>query len=126
MDKALPWPFGRLFGKRTEEAAPAKATTRFGGDNDEDPVFVGTVAGPIEIEMAKDALREATIPAMVKQSSVGTVYGFTGGTLGSAEIWVPPLFAEQAYDILVGMGLIEGDADEQTDEDDTFPETHEM
>ena len=40
MDKALPWPFGRLFGKRTEEAAPAKATTRFGGDNDEDPVFV--------------------------------------------------------------------------------------
>ena len=76
--------------------------------------------------MAKDALREATIPAMVKQSSVGTVYGFTGGTLGSAEIWVPPLFAEEAYDILVGMGLIEGDADEQTDEDDTFPETHEM
>lgn len=124
MESALPWPFSRLFGARKRDQAAPKATTGFGGDHDDEPVMIGTVTGPIEIEMAKDALREANIPALIKQNSVGTVYGFSSGALGSAEVWVVPPLAEQAYDILVGMGLIEDDAGMQRNGDDDPVDQH--
>jgi hypothetical protein len=104
MDEALSWSLGRIFGGR--KAVPTTdEKERVGGDDE--PVFVGTVSGPIEIEMAKDALRDAGIPALVKQNTTGTVYGFTTGAFGAAEVWALPAVAERTYDILVGMGLIE-------------------
>ena len=125
MQNTLPWPFGRIFGARKTPQAAPNATTRFGGDHDDEPVFIGTVTGPIEIEMAKDALHEANIPALIKQSSVGTVYGFSSGALGSAEVWVVPALADKAYDTLVGMGLIEGEASDGSDDQDVYLDPHE-
>ncbi len=122
MDQALPGLFGRLFGRKavdetaTEETT-AQTTARFGGDGDDEPVLIGRVHGPIEVEMAKDALREAGIPALVKQSSVGAAYGLSIGSFGSADVWVLPQLAEQAHTLLVGMGLIEDNSGDDPAED---------
>jgi hypothetical protein len=69
-------------------------------------VLIAVIQGPVEAEMAKDALAEAAIPAFVKQHSLGQVYGLTVGTFGSSQVWVPPALAEQAREVLIGIGLL--------------------
>ncbi len=105
MDDALSWWLPRW--GRKEQEPEASATARFGGDGDDEPVLVGRVTGLIEIEMAKDALAEAGIPALVKQNSLAPVYGLSVGTFGSAEVWALPAFAEQAHDLLIGIGVLD-------------------
>jgi hypothetical protein len=106
MDDALNWrlPFRRR--DETSEQARTGATARFGGDNDK-PVLVAVVHGPVQIEMARDALAENNIPALVKQPSIGPIYGLTVGSFGSAEVWVPPALAEAARDVLISIGVMD-------------------
>ena len=89
--------------------AEAVTTARFGGDDDREPVLVGVVAGPIPIEMAREALADAGIPALVQRSSLAPVYGLAIGSFGRAAIWAPAPLAEEAYAVLVDLGLLEPD-----------------
>ncbi len=89
----------------TSQTTPA-TTTRFGGEGDDQPVLIAVLHGPVEAEMAKDALAEAGIPAYVKQHSLGQVYGLTIGSFGAAEVWMHPALAEQAREVLIGIGLL--------------------
>jgi len=81
---------------------------RFGDDGDR-PVLVAVVSGPIEADMARDALAEAEIPALIKRETAAALYGLTVGSLARAEVWTPPALAERAHDVLVGIGLIQND-----------------
>ena len=89
----------------------AGATAGFGG-GDNEPVLIATVDGPVQIEMAKDALVTAGIPAYVKQNSLGPIYGLSVGSFGAAEVWVLPALAEQARDTLIGIGVLEPSGDD--------------
>jgi hypothetical protein len=99
LNRWLPW-------RRAKTEPIPSATARFGGDGDEEPVLVALIQGPVETEMARDALADAGIPVSIKENQMGRVYGLTVGSFGAAEVWAMPLFAEQAYDILVGVGLV--------------------
>lgn len=122
MDNALRWwkPIDRPEDDKTrsgDEAQPhAGATARFGGDGGDEPVLVAVINGPVEIEMAQDALKAAGIPAHIKRNSLGPLYGLSVGSFGSAELWALPAFAEQAYNELVGIGVIESDEAAPPDE----------
>ncbi len=109
---ALRWPFHR--GKPEASGVPSRsgATARFGGDGDSPPVLLGVVQGPVAVEMAKDALAEADIPAYIRSNSLGAVYGLAIGSFGSAEVWVLSELAERALEILIGIGVLppSGDA----------------
>ena len=110
------WPWRRLEAEDAEprSAPPSNATsqtttattTRFGGNGNDQPVLIAVIHGPVEAEMAKDALAEAAIPAYVKQHSLGQVYGLTIGPFGAAEVWVHPALVEQAREVLIGIGLL--------------------
>jgi hypothetical protein len=118
MDDALRW-FRPIGGKHeAQDRAQSGATARFGGDGGDEPVLIAVVNGPVEIAMAQDALQTAGIPAHIKRNSLGPLYGLSIGSFGSAQIWVHPALAEQAYNELVGIGVIkpneEAPADEST------------
>lgn len=108
MDDALRWQMPRNPLGTAEPTARTHATARFGGDNDE-PVLVAVITGPIESEMARDALAEAGVPALVKRKAFEGVYGLGFGAFGSAEVWTPPACVEQARDVLIGIGLLAED-----------------
>lgn len=114
MDDAFTW---RWMGRRvaaSSQTADAQNTARFGGEQDDEPLLIATIDGPIEIEMAKDALETAGIPVYVKHNSIGTIYGLSVGGFGAAEIWAMPALAERARDTLIGIGLLsEENGDEQ-------------
>ena len=116
MDDALAWWRPRWRRAKSEDETRTNVTTRFGGDAHHEPILVATIHGPVEIAMAKDALAEAGIPAHVKQHSLGPVYGLSVGSFGSAEVWVPAPLAEQAYDLLIGIGVVpDADGGEEID-----------
>ncbi len=102
MDDAIRWQ-GPFEDDRKRE--PKANTARFGGDDDR-PVLVAVLNGPIEAEMARDALAEAGIPALIKRETAAALYGLTVGSLARAEVWTPPALAERARDLLVGIGLV--------------------
>ncbi len=111
MDDTLRWPGARRIEQEQPDAdipRRTSATARTGGDGDDEPVMIARVSGQIQIEMAQAALKDAGIPSYVKRASVGIVYGFNVGSLGSAEIYVPHPLAEQATDVLIGIGVLEG------------------
>lgn len=116
MDETLSWPLqgGDDTGKPAARPDTA-ASTRFGGD--QEPVLIARIDGPIAIEMARDALQSAGVPAFVKQNSLGPLYGLSIGSFGSAEVWAPPAFAEQARDTLIGIGLLEESGGPSDDHD---------
>ncbi len=105
MDDALSWRRGKRRDE-TERTQPDAGTNAGFGGEDEGPVLVGTVAGPVEVEMAEDALKEAGIPVLIKRNSLGSVYGLSVGAFGAAEVWVPQPLAGQAHDLLVGIGVL--------------------
>ena|SRR5919199_2018754 len=111
---ALRWP--RHHREPEADDAPERmaATARFGGDSGSQPVLIGVVQGPVAVEMAKDALAEAGIPAYIRSNSLGAVYGLAIGSFGSAEVWVLSELAERALEILIGIGVLppSGDASE--------------
>lgn len=109
LNRWLPW-------RRAKPEPTASATERFGGEDDEEPVLVASIHGPVEIEMARDALAEAEIPAHIKDNQLGRVYGLSIGAFGEAEVWVMPLFAEQARDTLIGIGLL-GEPEQHDEEE---------
>jgi hypothetical protein len=113
MDDTLSWGIRWRWGRRQAQTAAA-ATTTFGGDGGDEPVLIAVISAPVEAEMAKDALAEAGIPAYVKQNSLGQVYGLSIGSFGTAEVWTPPVVAEQARDILIGIGVIQPDDEPST------------
>lgn len=102
MDDAIRWQ-GPLEGDRKHE--PTANTARF-GEQDDGPVLVAVLNGPIEAEMARDALVESGIPALIKRETAAALYGLTVGSLARAEVWTPAALAERAHDVLVGIGLI--------------------
>ena len=111
----------RLFPRReadveadTEPEPVAGTTVRVGGGGDDEPVLIGTISGPIEAEMAKDALAAEGIPALVKQNSLGPVYGLSFGSFGRSEVWVVPALAERARDTLIGIGVLDTAGDEES------------
>jgi hypothetical protein len=108
MDDTLFWGLRLNWGRKQEPQTTA-ATTRFGGDGGDEPVLIAVISAPVEAEMAKDALAEAGIPAYVKQHSLGQVYGLSIGAFGTAEVWTPPAVAEQARDVLIGIGVLQPD-----------------
>jgi hypothetical protein len=103
---ALRWPL--CPGKPETSNAPTRpgVAARFGGDDGSRPVLLGVVQGPVAVEMAKDALAEAGIPAYIRANSLGTVYGLAIGSFGSGEVWVLPELAEPALEILIGIGVL--------------------
>jgi hypothetical protein len=109
MDDALTW---NSFRKRDRQREPQQvlpatgATARTGGDDHDEPILIAIVGGPVMAEMAQSALRDAGIPAFVKRDSIGAVYGLAVGALAAAEVWVPRPLAEQAEDVLVGIGVL--------------------
>ncbi len=97
------------------ESQPAtSARAGFGGDDE--PVLVARIDGPVQIEMAKDALETAGIPAHVKQNSLGPIYGLSVGSFGTAEVWVVRPLAEQARETLIGIGVLRPSGDEGMDQ----------
>ncbi len=110
--------FGRwLRGDDSAEAESEPATgaqAGFGGDDE--PVLVAMIDGPVQIEMAKDALETAGIPAYVKQNSLGPIYGLSVGSFGTAEVWVVRPLAEQARETLVGIGVLRDPGEEGMDQ----------
>jgi hypothetical protein len=118
MEDALPW--FRSIGKPNEadDRAQAGATARFSGDGGDEPVLIAVINGPVEIEMAQDALKSAGIPAYIKRNSLGPLYGLSIGTFGSAEVWVHPALAEPAYNELAGIGVITSSEEAPADESD--------
>jgi hypothetical protein len=116
MEDALRWwqPIERPADDDTQ--VQSGATARFGGDGDDEPVLVAVINGPVEIEMAQAALQSAGIPAYVKRNSLGSLYGLSIGAFGRAEIWVLPALAEQAYNELVGIGVIAPGEDAPSDQ----------
>lgn len=110
MDDALRWDLLiRRRGDDSRDDAATGATARFGGDQD-GPALVGIVEGPMQIGMAREALAEARIPAYIKQESVGPIYGLSIGEFGRAEVWAPAPLAEQARDVLIGIGVLQDEA----------------
>ncbi len=109
MDDALSWGTRWGWRSRRQTQTVASATTRFGGNGGDEPVLIAIISTPVEAEMAKDALAEAGLPAYVKQHSLGQVYGLSIGAFGSAEVWTPPAVAEQARDVLIGIGVLQPD-----------------
>ena len=105
MDDALSWRRSKRGDETAQTQSDVGTNAGFGGE-DEGPVLVGTVAGPVEVEMAEDALKEAGIPVLIKRNSLGSVYGLSVGSFGAAEVWVPQPLAGQAHDILVGIGVL--------------------
>ena len=108
MDDALPWQQARH--TQPDEPVPARSgvTARTGGPGDDEPVLIAHISGPVRIEMAQEALRDAGIPAYIKRDTMGMVYGLSVGPLAAAQIWVPRPLTEQAEDVLVGIGVLEG------------------
>ena len=106
--------FGRwLRGDDNAEAESQPTTgTRAGFVVAAEPVLVAMIDGPVQIEMAKDALETAGIPAHVKQNSLGPIYGLSVGSFGTAEVWVVRPLAEQARETLVGIGVLRDQGDE--------------
>lgn len=102
MDNAFRWQGAR---DDSREREPQDASARF-GDGGSPPVLVAVVNGPLEAEMAREALAEAAIPALVKRETAAALYGLTVGGLARAEVWTLPALAEAAHDVLVGIGLI--------------------
>ncbi len=80
---------------------------RYGGDGSDEPVLVATISGLIEVEMARDTLQAAGIPAYFRRNSLGPVYGLSVGSFGKAEVWAPPPLADRTRDLLVGIGLLD-------------------
>lgn len=121
MNDVLSW---HLRGKQREdgETQRVSATAAFGRQADE-PVLIGAVHGPVEIEMAKDALSSAGLPAYVKQNSLGPIYGLSIGSFGTAEVWVMPAVAERARELLEEIGLLGSPSDNNSV--DFFPEDEE-
>lgn len=107
MDDALPWHHVRHRERPEPAPAPVSATARTGGPNDDKPVLIARLSGPMRIEMAAEALRDANIPVHIKRDSLGMVYGLSSGVLAAGEVWVPRPLAEQATDVLVGIGMVE-------------------
>jgi hypothetical protein len=112
MDNTLSW---HLMGDKDEQDRTqpnTSMTARYGSGSDEGPVLIVTVSGPVEAEMAEDALKEAGIPVFIKRNSLGAVYGLSVGSFGAAEVWVPHPLAERARDILIGIGMLEPSEDD--------------
>ena len=103
MDDAIRWQ-GRIEDEREQQ--PKATTARF-GDGGDRPVLVAVLSGPIEAEMARDALAEAGIPALIKLETAAALYGILIGGLARAEVWAPPTLSERAHDVLVGIGLVD-------------------
>lgn len=113
MDDTLRW--RRMIDRDSQgEAQPqAGATARTGGGGGDEPVLLAVLDGPVEIGMAQSALQDAGIPAYVKQNSLGPIYGLSIGSFGRGEVWVPPALVDPARDVLIGIGLL---PDEDEDE----------
>ncbi len=90
--------------ERTPRTATASASFKA---EQEQPVVVAVIQGPVAAEMALEALHEAGIPAMLRRNPLGAVYGMSLGAWGETPVLVPAPLYEQARDILVGMGLVE-------------------
>ena len=108
MDDALPWQQARQAKQHEPTPARSSVTARTGGPGDNEPVLIAQISGPVRIEMAQEALRDADIPAYIKRDTMGMVYGLSVGPLAAAQIWVPRPLADQAEDVLTGIGVLEG------------------
>ena len=114
MDMVFGW---WLRGDDNAEAESQPATgARAGFGGDDEPVLVAMIDGQLNIEMAKEALAKADIPAYVKQNSLGPIYGLSVGSFGTAEVWVVRPLAEQALETLIGIGVLRDPGDEEMDQ----------
>jgi hypothetical protein len=111
MDETFRWQAPFRFSREPKQAATG-SSARTGGDGRGDPVLIATLDGPINAEMAEDALKDEGIPVFIKRDTMGSVYGLSIGALARAEVWVPRPLADQARDVLIGIGLLELSEDE--------------
>jgi hypothetical protein len=107
MDDALPWQQARHTHVDEPTRTRAGVTARTGGPGGDEPVLIARINGPVRIEMAQEALRDAGIPAYIKRDTMGMVYGLSVGPLAVGEVWVPRPLADQAEDVLAGIGVLE-------------------
>jgi hypothetical protein len=103
--------FRRNTPGQTHSADPgANATT--GGELEQEPVVVWEAANLMEAEVVKGRLQSEGIPAVVRSEALGAIYGLTTGSLAAADVLVPSVLAEKAFEILYS------DSDEDTIEPD--------
>jgi len=69
----------------------------------EELIVVYIAAGQVEANLVKSLLEAEGIPVMVSQEGAGTVFGFTVGLMGRAEILVPASRAAEARALLEAM-----------------------
>ncbi|GAC1643357.1 MAG: hypothetical protein NVS4B8_13270 [Herpetosiphon sp.] len=98
---------GNMEQNKRERSDETGGEALYGGWQGE-PVVVAVIQGPINAEMALDALKDQGIPAMLRRNPVASAYGFAGGFGGGVPLLVPEPMLEAAQDVLIGMGLLPG------------------
>ena len=81
-----------------KEIAPAEATR--GQDEPVEWAEVAATMGTPNAVIIAGRLETHNIPTRVTQEAAGRVYAINVGVLGTAHVWVPQEFAEQAEEIL--------------------------
>ena len=114
LSDALPWPNS---GKRAKET---DAETTPGGSESMRWVEVAVNLNPAEAAIIRARLDSYSIPALVQQEAIGSVFGLTVGPLGSAKVLVPEPLAEQALEILAEIFEVDEEFDDKDFDDDTY------
>jgi len=116
-ERALSWiGTNKKTGQAKAEGDDTRETT--GGDPDDGvgPVCVGVVEGPLRAEIARTYLEQAGIAVYLQGEALGSVYGFTSGSMGMVRVMVPAAQAKEAAQIFGELDFSEADDDSQ-DED---------
>jgi len=111
-DMSSDWDWERSSSTEAEAATTASAAIT-GGDLEQIPVVVWEAANPLEAQVVKGRLESEGIPAMIRGEALGSVYGFTVGSLAQTDVLVPAALAEKATEILNSeVGWVEDDEQE--------------
>ena len=71
--------------------------------NDDEYVYLTSAAGMAEANLLRSMLEAAGIAVLFVGESAGPAYGFTLGTLGRVDLWVPRDRQTEAGEILAGL-----------------------
>lgn len=88
--------------ERTKPSASGRGATVSvtGGGSETEPVVVWEAANRMEAEVVKGHLESEGIPAIIRGEALGTIYGFTTGSLAKASVLVPAPLADRAQEVL--------------------------
>jgi hypothetical protein len=105
------WKKSKVDQAKGQESQAAEGETTPGGDEELEWVVAADNLNPMEAEIIRARLESEGFLAIVRQESLGAVFGLTVGPLGVARVLVPGPEKERAEAILA-----------ETFEDDEEPE----